>query len=367
MPQQGSETCMVRIAHISDSHLGSSMFQLAERREDARQCFKKAMDMAMRKSPDMIIHTGDLYHESLPQNDDRNFVVKTFKKFKDKVDIFVLQGNHDHPYGYRYSQSPLIGLETMGLIVSTGEKAYRGFKKTYDGKSVEIHLLSWTTERMLDHALHTLQPKEDIALFFAHDLPRQGEDLPVTFDYYGCGHKHTFKLDKENNVGRPGSTCYVRWETEYRGSKKLIVVDVDSSGCEYDVQSLNDVRGFKFVPPVNISKMGPEQADMAIKDSLDKLSPKEKSIIILQVNGIIDSETEIKMERAKVLQYGEKKHKPLFLHIAANWQCSVSEDIKFSQPLDVEKSVEEYLDFTDDSFKDRVKSILSKFFGGSKV
>jgi DNA repair exonuclease SbcCD nuclease subunit len=356
---------MVRVAHISDSHLGCSMFQLAERKEDARRCFEKAVDMAIRKSPDLIIHTGDLFHDPLPQNDDLNFVIKLFKKLKGKVDLFVLQGNHDHPYGYRYSLSPLIGLETMGLIVSTGEKAYRGVKKTYDGKSVEIHLLSWTSERVLDAVLHKVKPKEDIALFFAHDLPIR-ENLPLSFDYFGCGHKHTFSLDEENNVERPGSTCYVRWETEHRGSKKLIVVDVDSSGCEYETQSLNDVRGFKFVPPVNISQMGPEQANRAIKDSLDQLAPREKSIIILQVNGIVDPETERKMDRTKVLQYGEKKHNPLFLHIAANWRCSVPEEIKLSQPLDVEASVEEYMDFTKDEMRNRVKAMMHKLLGGGK-
>ena len=233
---------MVRIAHISDSHLGSSMFQLVERREDARKCFEKAIDMAIRKSPDILVHTGDLFHDSLPQNDDRNFVIKVFKKLQEKnVDIFVLQGNHDHPYGFRYDHSPLIGLETMGLINSTGEKPYRGVKKKYDGKPVEIHLLSWTSERMLNHALHTLQPKEDIALFFAHYIPND-IDLPLTFDYFGSGHKHTFRLDKEQNHGRPGSTCYVKWETESKGTKKLIVADVDSSGCEYDLETLNEIR-----------------------------------------------------------------------------------------------------------------------------
>lgn len=78
---------MVRIAHISDSHLGSSMFQLVERREDARKCLEKTIELAMQKSPDIIVHTGDLFHESLPQNDDRNFVIKQFKKLKDKVGL----------------------------------------------------------------------------------------------------------------------------------------------------------------------------------------------------------------------------------------------------------------------------------------
>jgi DNA repair exonuclease SbcCD nuclease subunit len=342
------------------------MFQLTERREDARRCFEKALDMVMKKSPEIIVHTGDLFHEPLPQNDDLNFVIKLFKKLRGKVDLFVLQGNHDHPFGWRYNHSPLIGLETMGLILSTGEKAHRGFKKTYDGKSVEIHLLSWSTERKLDNILNTVQPKEDIALFFAHHIPYRGDELPISFDYYGRGHKHTFKLDKENNVGRPGSTCYVRWETERKGTKKLIVVDVDSSGCEYDLQALNDVRGFKFVPPVNISRMDSKQANQAIKDGLDNISPKEQAIIILEVNGTIDPETERKMERTKMLQYGEEKHNPLFLHMAANWQCGVPEEIKFSQPLDVEVSVQEYMVSTNDKMKDRVTEMMKKLLGGSK-
>ncbi len=363
----GDGLSMVRVAHISDSHLGSSMFQLVERREDARKCLGKALDMAMRKSPDIIVHTGDLFHESLPQNDDRNFVIKQFKKLKDKVDLFVLQGNHDHPYGYRYDHSPLIGLETMGLINSTGEKAYKGFRKVYDGKPVEIHLLSWTSEKKLDRVLHEVQPKEDIALFFAHDLPRSGDELPISFDYYGCGHKHTFRLDKENNIGRPGSTCYVKWETESKGSKKLIVVDVDSSGCEYDLESLNDIREFKFVPPVNISRMTPKQADNAIKNGLDQISTKkEEAIIILQVNGLIDYETERKMERSKVLQYGESKHNPLFLHIAANWQCSVSKDISFTEPLNVEASIQEFMEATKDELIERVNEMMPMLLGGSK-
>ena len=356
---------MVRIAHISDSHLGSSMFQLTERREDARKCFEKAVDIAMAKSPDILVHTGDVFHESLPQNDDLNFVIKLFKKLQGKVDLFVLQGNHDQPYGFRYNNSPLIALETMGLVKSTGEKAYKGFKKTYDGKPVEIHLLSWTSERNLNYVLNEVKPEEDIALFFAHDLPRKSEELPASFDYFGCGHKHTFFLDKENCVGRPGSTCFVRWETEFRGSKKVIVADIDSVGCEFETETINDVREFKFVPPVNISEMGPEQADNAIKKRLDEISPKkEKPIIIVQVNGLIDNETERKMNRSQVLRYGEAKYHPLFLHIAANWECKIPEEIQFSEPLNIELSIQEYMSATQDKMQKKVDELLPRFMGG---
>ncbi|MGY5859225.1 MAG: metallophosphoesterase, partial [Candidatus Thorarchaeota archaeon] len=83
---------MVRIAHISDSHLGCSLFQLTERKEDARKCLKKAVDMAMRHSPDILVHTGDLYHTPLPQNDDRVFVIELLKELKDKVRVIILDG-----------------------------------------------------------------------------------------------------------------------------------------------------------------------------------------------------------------------------------------------------------------------------------
>jgi len=271
------------------------------------------------------------------------------------------------PINFRYDHSPIVGLETMGLINSTREKEYKGYAKTYDGKEVEIHLLSWAPERVVNNVLRKVKPKEDIALFFAHDIPRRGEDLPVHFDYYGVGHKHTFKLDKENAVGRPGSTCYVNWETERNGTKKLIVVDIDSSGCEYDLLPFDDVREFIFAPPVNISKMSPEQADDAIKNELDQISPmKEKPIIILPVNGIIDYETESKMKRTKVLEYGESKHKPLFLHIEANWRCSVQEDISLTEPLNVEASIQEFMKATKDELIEQVTKTMPKLMGGTK-
>ncbi|MHA1577130.1 MAG: metallophosphoesterase, partial [Candidatus Thorarchaeota archaeon] len=229
---------MVRIAHISDSHLGCSLFQLAERREDGRKCLKKAVDMAMQHSPDILVHTGDLFHSPLPQNDDMIFVIELFKGLKDKVRLIVLDGNHDIPYGYRYNFSPLRGLEIMDLIVSTGNGPYSTFSEEFDGKKVEMHLLSWTSKHQFEYFLNSASPKEDISLFFAHDITVMKEDLPVHFNYYGCGHKHNFWLDDEFDIGRPGSTGIVNWNREMGAKKKLIVVDIDNSGVnEYTLQT----------------------------------------------------------------------------------------------------------------------------------
>lgn len=355
---------MVRIAHISDSHLGCSLFQLTERKEDARKCLKKAVEMAMQHSPDILIHTGDLFHSYMPQNDDMNFVVELFKGLKDKVRVIVLQGNHDQPYGYRYALSPLRQLETMELIISTQDRPYTSIIETFDGQKVEMHLVSWTDSQKLRHILNSINPEEKISLFFAHDIDIPKEDLPVHFNYYGCGHKHNYFIDEEYDIGRPGSTCVVNWHREMGGHKRIIVVDIDSRGNEYTLQTLNDVREFKYLPGLDITGMGAEEANQKMRESLGRLSPKKsKPIIIMQVNGLIDSETEKKIERTEILTLYENKLDPLFLHIEPNWQSLGPRNVTLSQPLNVYQSIREYMDQTHDVLAGKVLARMPSFIG----
>jgi DNA repair exonuclease SbcCD nuclease subunit len=356
---------MVRIAHISDSHLGCSLFQLSERREDARACFKKAIDMAMRHSPDLIVHTGDVYHDPMPLVDDQNFVIEVLKELKDKVPVYIVQGNHDHPYGYRYNQSTLRWLEVLDLIKSTGDTHHACHVEEFDGKKVETHLVSWCPTGTLDHVVQHVTPKEDIALFFAHDISTPMDRLPIHFNYYGCGHKHAFVLNEEYDFGRPGSTCIVNWSRDLQSSQKLIILDVDNLGNEYTVESLNDVREFKLVQGIDITGKGCDEVTNVIKKHLDGIKPKkEKPIIIMQVNGFIDAETERGLQRTEILRYGEKQHNPLFLHIEPNWECVGPRDIKLSEPLNVQKSIEEYLEYTKDPMTESIKEYVPKVLGG---
>ena len=356
---------MVRIAHISDSHLGCSLFQLVERREDARQCLEKAVDMALRQSPDILIHTGDLFHYHYPSIEDMNFTIELLKSLKEKIPVIVLQGNHDHPYGYHHGLSPLIALETMELLISTGDQPYSTTVREFDGKRIEIHMVSWVSDHKFGRILRKATPKEKTAIFLAHHIPTRKEELPVHFEYYGCGHKHNFWLDDEYSIGRPGSTCFVNWHREMGGKKKLIIVDIDNEKIEYTVETLNDVREFKFLTGLDITGMGPEEANDKMKEWLDRLSlKKEKPIIIMQVKGLIDSETEIAIERANILKYGEEKLDPLFLHIEPNWETIDTQEIKLTEPLNIETSVQEFMSQTEVKMQDEVLRILREIAGG---
>ncbi|MHA1908009.1 MAG: metallophosphoesterase family protein [Candidatus Thorarchaeota archaeon] len=358
---------MVRIAHISDSHLGSSLFQLIERREDARKCLGKAVDMAMRHSPDILVHTGDLFHSPFPLYDDTNYVVDLLKGLKDKVTVIVLQGNHDVPYGYRHAQSPIWMLENAGLLSSTGESDTRELSVDVDGKKIMMHLISWTRERKFERYLNAMNSTGDNTLLFCHHVPGEYDKLPARYDYVGCGHAHNFRLDEENCVGRPGSTCIVDWKREMGGNRKLIVAEIDSNGIEFTTEKLNDVREFKFHTGLDITGMDSKEANEAMRSWLTSLSPKKKSqpIIIMNVNGVVSPETENGIERTGIIQYGEKRLEPLFLHIEPNWHVADPPPVTLTTPLNVETSLEEYLNYTKFSSIDRVLEELKKVDGGS--
>jgi DNA repair exonuclease SbcCD nuclease subunit len=339
---------MVRIAHISDSHLGCSLFELAERREDARKCLKKAVDMAMRQSPDILAHTGDLFHSPQPSMDDLNFAVDLFNGIKDKVMAIVLQGNHDIPYGFRHDQSPVLTIQNAGLVESTGQKSYASKTYDFDGQKVDIHLVSWAREHDLARIIGSIHPSSNASILLAHDLPKNRDLIPNHFDYVGFGHAHNFWLDKERSYGRPGSTCFVDWKKERGGEKKLIVVDVSSNGVQYATETLNDVREFKFVPDLDITGMGPKEVQELVQKSLNSLVSKKSGqpIVIMEVRGTVDRETENAIKRTEILRYGDKLLKPLFFHIEVSWQSSGPGRVRLTQPLNVRSSVQQYVQQT---------------------
>ncbi|MFW9919233.1 MAG: exonuclease SbcCD subunit D [Candidatus Thorarchaeota archaeon] len=356
---------MVRIAHISDSHLGSSLFQLIERREDARICLKKAIEMALRKSPDILVHTGDVFHSPTPHPEDTNFVVNLLKGISE-TKVIVLHGNHDVPYGYRYMHSPIWMLENAGFLVSTGEKDHNVLRHEVDGKVIDIHLVSWTRPLTFRKYIRDFSPSSDAAVLFSHFLPIDHDEIPSHYDYVGHGHSHNFRLDEDSSIGCPGATCIVDWKKEIGGKSKLIVVDIDNEGVEFETETLNDVREFKFHPGLDISGMGASDANDAIKDWLAKLSPKKKGkpIIIMNVNGLVTPETENGINRGELIDFGESTLNPLFLHIEPNWQVVGPPEVTLSEPLNIELSLEEYLKQSMKVDSEQVLGELKKIKGG---
>ncbi|MCF2136485.1 MAG: metallophosphoesterase [Candidatus Thorarchaeota archaeon] len=354
---------MVKIAHISDSHLGAAAFQLTERKEDMRACFQQAIEKALEHKPDILVHTGDLFDSPEPAPEDMQIAIEMFKKVRDaRVHAFIVQGNHDLP-GKRWDVSPVVALERAGLAITTIEDQHREFRLQINGEQIEVHLVSWGYERTTRGIIDRIRPKGDINLLFTHTLPIKWDEAPIDFDYIGEGHKHDFRLDEDAGIGRPGSTAIVEWRRElgYGRTRGVIVVDVTTNGNKYVTEPLEDVREFNLISGVDITGRSGEDANQYLRDVIKRIRfTSNGGIAVVQVNGIIDSETSAAIKPEELVEYGEQEHNSLLIVIDAKWQVLGTRPIKITRPLDVKRAVREYVEQSQLGSPDEFLEILEE-------
>src|ERR1035438_9316711 len=84
----------MRLLHISDWHVGLSTGPHA-RRGDHEEVFAEIADAAQYYKPDLILHTGDVFHIGIPAVDDLNFGLASLQELAALAPVIVLRGNHD--------------------------------------------------------------------------------------------------------------------------------------------------------------------------------------------------------------------------------------------------------------------------------
>lgn len=87
---------MVQIAHISDTHLGHRQYGSDVRRQDFTDAFAAAVERAVERNVDAIIHTGDLFHRRTPPLPQVNQCIGVLRRADDAgVPFLGIVGNHD--------------------------------------------------------------------------------------------------------------------------------------------------------------------------------------------------------------------------------------------------------------------------------
>lgn len=96
---------VVRIAHLSDTHLGYRTYAKTDpetgrnqRTIDVENAFTRVIDDILVQKPDAIIHAGDVFHQSRPSwHAIRHFVRQMRRIEQSGVPTLVIAGNHDTP------------------------------------------------------------------------------------------------------------------------------------------------------------------------------------------------------------------------------------------------------------------------------
>lgn len=95
----------IRIAHFSDTHLGYRAFSKVDpdtgrnqRTIDVELAFERTITDILRRKPDAIIHSGDVFHHNRPSwHAIRHFVRQMRRIEQSGIPAIVIAGNHDTP------------------------------------------------------------------------------------------------------------------------------------------------------------------------------------------------------------------------------------------------------------------------------
>ncbi len=96
----------VRVLHTSDWHLGVAVRNVP-RDVDHEAVIKELTGIAIEATPDVIVHTGDLFHGGRPGMADFARAIRALRELAEVAPVVVLAGNHDSS----------VALETLGVAL----------------------------------------------------------------------------------------------------------------------------------------------------------------------------------------------------------------------------------------------------------
>ncbi|AIG97419.1 DNA repair exonuclease [Archaeoglobus fulgidus DSM 8774] len=230
----------MRIAHMSDTHLGYRQYNLDERENDFYEAFNEAIDKAIEERADVLIHSGDLFDSPTPPIKAIYAFKNALKKVEGKMKVFTVLGDHDTPKRRGMPPHKLFDVPVLGI----------GGLEWVEIDGVLIAGISNLRGTLIDHLRKQLSKFDSIAEKYRHSvliahqaiethLPFEGayelkeDDLPRKATYYAFGHLHSRVLERFGNgwLAYSGSTEIVRrdeisaWKKKGKG---LYLVDRDS-------------------------------------------------------------------------------------------------------------------------------------------
>ncbi len=312
----------MKIAHVSDTHLGYSQYRLSERKRDFLRAFEQVVDRCIEERVDVLIHTGDLFESYHPDMSTFSAVISLFQKLKSAgIEIVAIAGNHDRALR-RGVIPPHRVLEELGFIrfLNFRGDSEADFTLRIDG--LFIAGFQYLPRRMLFSLKEKLFPllsdmaagsKVSILMFhqgikqylpFEESYEVDFVDLPEGFDYYAGGHVHAFILEKlgtgifsyagstefrsrkEAERGRRGFNIY---DTELKRVKRVELEGLRPFGIfsstedtvEEVIEKLEEFVATCSEPPVILFDY--VYRDRDVSDWAKKLDELKKKVLLLKV------------------------------------------------------------------------------------
>lgn len=212
----GNCKTIVRIAHISDTHLGYSRYSRLDpetgrnqREVDVQNAYRRAVDEMLARGVDVVIHSGDVFDNVRPATHViMGFLKQTFRLVEAGIPVYVAAGNHETPR----LRTTSAALEYAGLI---GIGSAHGFEvesrmERVNDTNVAVTLVP---HGAIEGSGAVLPDSEaDVNVLVTHGMVPNMENvsrelgeanlhsglLDARFDYIALGHYHDFHPHREN-------------------------------------------------------------------------------------------------------------------------------------------------------------------------
>ncbi|HWH09205.1 MAG TPA: exonuclease SbcCD subunit D [Candidatus Thermoplasmatota archaeon] len=241
----------LKLLHVSDTHVGFSAYHrvtpegLNQREADFFDAFSRAIDAAIERRVDLVLHSGDLFDSVRPTNRAISHVLHEARRLHDaRIPLVVISGNHEAPR-LRETGAVLRLLDFMPGV----HAVYKGRTEVVRVGDLAVHATPHApSQEALVAELRGVRPLPDarwnVATLHAGVLGvgdfRTGEfneqvvpqnELPQGMDYVALGHYHR-RTEVAPGVWYAGSTerCTFRECGEEKGAN---LVDLARGKVEF--------------------------------------------------------------------------------------------------------------------------------------
>lgn len=235
----------MRIVHLADTHLGFRQFSGKldpERKLNQRECdvydvWHRAIDIAIERQVDAVIHAGDLFDSSRPSPRAMAEALDGLARLRDAgIPIIAIAGNHSTPR-FRSGGSVFEVLERFGVLAAwrepqtfrLGDVAFHAVPHEADAGQMKADIAglipdpSASANVLVLHAGLEAVPSSTYGEVNAIEL---SQDIIATapFDYIAMGHLHRFQAPQINAI-YPGSLERLDF-ADLEGEKAVLEVDL---------------------------------------------------------------------------------------------------------------------------------------------
>lgn len=242
---------MVRVAHISDTHLGYSRYAKLcpetsrnQREVDVREAYRRAVEEILRREVDLVVHSGDVFDTIRPATHVIiDFLRQTDRILREGIPYYGIAGNHETPR----LRSTTAALEYANML---GARFAHGYEPVYDSTQAgetTVGLALVPHGAVLDRDLVVSpDPAAEINIMVTHgtvpglrihshelgDVDLTPGVLDQGFDYVALGHYHKHHRHNHNSYYAGATERFSFAEADFETG----FVILDFSGGEVRVE-----------------------------------------------------------------------------------------------------------------------------------